>query len=100
MKSFDRPLSVGNEEAQRLFQSDKEAFLLNVQNTVKDSLNRVYEQKDPECTIRFSEPIPAHSIIRDSILGSKTEQELVGAAADSNKATKKLPFYDASNEVR
>lgn len=108
MKTFENFQLVGNEEARQLFQSDKDAFLQNIRITVKESLTRIHDEQKPECSIRFSAPIPAHDIIRESILGSS---QLVAEKSDTvlniptprknrSNVTKKLPFYDASNEVK
>ena len=107
MKSFENFQLVGNEDARQLYQSDKDAFLLNVRKTVKDSLSRIHDEQSPECSIRFSAPIPAHNIIRDSILGASRHEEEKLESLDSTStpsttvgnATKRLPFYDVTNEV-
>ena len=93
MKSFDQFGSVANEDARRLFNNDKEAFLHAVNQCVQDSLSRIHDEQPPECTLRFTEPKPAHDLIRESILGKATPTEI----GESNGA--KEVHYDVSNEV-
>lgn len=106
MKTFENFQLVGNEAARQLFQNDKDSFLQNIRTTVKESLSRIHDEQKPECSIRFSAPIPAHDIIRDSILGSvdSEKSDILRCVATPDKdrsvVTKKLPFYDASNEVK
>jgi hypothetical protein len=107
MKSFESFESVGNEAARQLFKDDKDAFLENIRSTVKDSLSRIYDKQSKDCSICFSKPIPAHDTIRDSILGGseangdgpKVVDVLLSDTKGSINVTKKLPFYDVSNEV-
>lgn len=106
MKSFENYESVGNEEARQLFQVDRDAYLVNIRNTVKDSLSRIYDKQNKNCSIRFSRPIPAHDIIRNSILGNSsiddesTVTDLSSETKNGASGPKKLPFYDVSNEVQ
>eukprot|EP00596_Hydrurales_sp_CCMP1899_P007514 CAMPEP_0119043694 /NCGR_PEP_ID=MMETSP1177-20130426/24957_1 /TAXON_ID=2985 /ORGANISM="Ochromonas sp, Strain CCMP1899" /LENGTH=188 /DNA_ID=CAMNT_0007012373 /DNA_START=270 /DNA_END=836 /DNA_ORIENTATION=- len=113
MKSYEHFSSVGDEDARRLFDSDKEAFLRNVHIVVKDSLLRQHDTQGPECTLQFSESVPAHNIVwnqyRDSMLGVQNEENasvtgdtimsLPIESVTGSTVIKKLPFYDASNEV-
>lgn len=105
MKSFENYEVVGNEEARLLFQMDRDAYLVNIRNAVKDSLARMYDRQNKNCSICFSRPIPAHDIIRSSILGSNsvddesTVTDLSSETKSGATAPKKLPFYDVSNEV-
>lgn len=107
MKSFESFQSVGNEAARQLFKDDKDAFLENIRSAVKDSLSRIYDKQNNDCSICFSKPIPAHDTIRDSILGGsesdgdkpKVIDAILSDTKGSINVTKKLPFYDASNEV-
>ena len=106
MKTYENFQLVGNEVARQLFQNDKDSFLQNIRTTVKESLTRIHDEQKPECSIRFSAPIPAHNIIRDSILGSMDAEksDILRCVAtpdkDNSIVTKKLSFYDASNEVK
>ena len=108
MKSFESFDYVGNEASRQLFKDDKDAFLENIRSTVEDSLARIYEKQSKDCSICFSKPIPAHDTIRDSILGGsqadgdkpKVVDALLSDTKNNINVTKKLPFYDASNEVR
>ena len=107
MKTFDHFTSVGNEEARQLFVNDKDAFLEKIRDAVQKSLLRVYDKQDSDCSICFSKPIPAHDIIRQSILGDSLSaadegKEFTVPATDQDcgNVTKRLDFYDASNEVQ
>lgn len=107
MKTFDHFSSVGNEEARQLFVNDKDSFLEKIRDAVQKSLLRVYDKQDSDCSICFSKPIPAHDIIRQSILGDSLSaadegKEFTVPATDQDcgNVTKRLDFYDASNEVQ
>jgi hypothetical protein len=77
LKSFDQSVfpTVPNEEARRLFEQDTAAYTAKVSEAVQDSLKRVYEVPDPQCTIRFSEPLPAHEVIRETVMRSGVNAE-------------------------
>lgn len=106
MKTFDHFASVGNEEARQLFVNDKDAFLEKIRDAVQKSLLRVYDKQSADCSICFSKPLPAHDIIRQSILGDspsaadeRKESSVPATDQDCGNVTKRLNFYDASNEV-
>lgn len=131
LKSFDESIfpRVPNEEARRLFNSDINAYTAKVTEAVQDSLKRVYEEPSPECTIRFSQPLPAHEVLKQSILRANENasegpvSEIKGGALQASKneldismcddiltttesgdavaqqVPKKLPFYDGANEI-
>ena len=119
LKSYDQFESslVANESARQQFNNEPSMFLSNVQESVKDSLQRIYTEPEPTCMIRFSAPIPAHDVIKESILAggdnvtiseekerrnndSNNDSNLMESNDNVASITKKLQFgYDATNEV-
>ena len=121
LKSYDHfeTLVVANESARHHFNNEQSIFLSNVQESVQDSLQRIYTEPEPTCMLRFSAPIPAHDVIKDNILAGSNnvavseEKERRNSDSNNNQSnimenndnvasiTKKLEFcYDATNEVR
>jgi hypothetical protein len=102
MKSFDHFAVVSNEDARRMFDSDKDGFLQKVSESVADSLSHVYDEQPQECPIHFTDAKPAHDLIRESILG-KPNASTDGAAplfgTTETKGTDNDGFYDVTNEV-
>jgi hypothetical protein len=103
LKSFDESLfpTVPNEEARGLFERDREAFAAKVSEAVQDSLKRIYEVPDPQCTIRFSGPLPAHDIIRETIMrsGADTDTDTDGEG-DGEGEAKGRPSSSSSSGAR
>ena len=119
LKSYDHfdDTLVANETARQQFNHEPSIFLSNVQESVKESLQRIYTEPDSTtCMLRFSAPIPAHDVIKESILADgnseKNERRNNDNSNNNNTSnmmetndnvasiTKKLEFcYDATNEV-
>jgi predicted Zn-dependent protease len=51
------------------FDTDKESFYERIVKEVEASLGRVYETQGSSCTMIFTEPKPAHEVIREKIIG-------------------------------
>lgn len=43
---------------------------------MEDSLHRVYQEQPPNCMLVFTEPKPAHDIIREKILANAIESKM------------------------
>lgn len=126
-KTFDTYSTPSNESAKRMydffhnqsmsnfmcfhnarFDEDKGAFLQRVEIEVRESLKRVHAQQQSACTLLFTEPKPAHDLIRDKILGKIAEAEgVVDAKSDSSGVVVERQdggmsgrYYDPTNEVR
>ena len=70
-QSFDEiePGAAPNEEARRLFDSDRETFNTEALRSVKQSLAAIHVSPAGNNPLRFSEPLPAHDFLRETILG-------------------------------
>jgi hypothetical protein len=99
--ALERPT---NPEAQRLFRDDKEAFAARVQACVQQSLAHRYDA-EPGCSMRLTEPRPAHAALEAKVLGSNNSSSSnrssiayarsTGSAA-SSLSPKRPPASDAA----
>ena len=70
MKDFSIFENVSNEEARNIFKDNKEYYAELVEKCVKESCSRMLDQpEDPNCTIIFTEPKPAHNDLLKKIIG-------------------------------
>ena len=56
------------------FEEDKNEFLFRVNSCVRESLDRVYEAQNAECTLVFTEPKPAHDDVIKRIVYQHAQQ--------------------------
>jgi hypothetical protein len=82
LKTYDGFLRVPN-EAKHLFDSNKDAFLQQVEQTVKESLSRVYDFPASNIPLVFTEPKPAHQEMIDSTIYRKKMVSNSGSATSS-----------------
>lgn len=94
MKSFQQFAHVPNENARQLLESDKEEYLRRVEECVQESLRLVHETQ-PDSTLVFTEPKPAHDILRRQIYArGRTAESESAVAQDSDRG-----YYDRTNEA-
>ena len=60
---------IANKEAFHLLETDADKYYTNVGRCVTASLDRSLDPVEDECTIIFTEPKPAHDVIRRNVLG-------------------------------
>jgi hypothetical protein len=69
LKDYDSFQYVSNENARNLFNNNKNQFIENAQNFVRQSIDSVYDDQHKLCTLIFTEPKPAHELVRENLLG-------------------------------
>lgn len=95
MKSFRQFNSVPNENARQLLENDKEEYLRRIELCVQESLQRAHETQ-PESTLVFTEPKPAHEILRRQIYAR--DQNAVASEGSSVRDSER-GYYDRTNEA-
>ena len=76
LTSYDAYDRVADEPALALFKSDQDEFRKKAVRSVRDSLSRSFDPVADNCSVMFTEPKPAHDIIKANVL-----QQLAAAAA-------------------
>lgn len=83
------------------FQNDKTEFWNRVSATVDESLQRIHDApSDPNCTLIFTEPKPAHDDILQKVLFRQEEGQKdvvrpgtqIGSANEGDRAEKEADF--------
>jgi hypothetical protein len=96
--ALERPT---NPEAQRLFRDDKEAFAARVQSCVQQSLALRYDV-EPGCSMRLTEPRPAHAALELKVLGSNSSRSSAAythsaSSAAGSLSPKRQPASEAAS---
>ena len=70
LKQYDSFKFVSNEDARNLFNSNKNQYIENVQSFVRQSIDSVHDDQHKLCTLIFTEPKPAHELVRENLLAN------------------------------
>jgi ubiquitin-protein ligase len=73
LQSFDDFDQVANTAALAMFRTDMDAFRKAAAACSRESLGRIHDPAPPNCPIVFTEPKPAHDIIKRNVLTSFQE---------------------------